>query len=345
MKVLITGGAGFIGSHVAEFFSRDNSVTLYDNLSRSQMLGSPVKNGRYNLDYLTARGSRIEFCEADLRDFQSLKNAAKTADFIVHTAGQVAVTTSIKDPRTDFEINALGTLNVLEAARLNDAAVVFCSTNKVYGENVNRIRVIERDSRYTFNDSLYLNGVPENFSIDNAGHSPYGSSKLAADTYVQEYAHTYGLRTGVFRMSCIYGERQFGVEDQGWLAWFSIATLTDKPVVIYGNGKQVRDVLHVTDLVHAFDMFLQSKVSHAVFNVGGGPDNTLSLLELLTLLRSLTGKEPKVSFREWRHFDQKVYVSDIRKANQGTGWKPTISPQEGVKRMVEWIGKNRAVLN
>jgi len=146
-------------------------------------------------------------------------------------------------------------------------------------------------------------------------------------------------------MSCIYGERQFGLEDQGWVAWFSIATSTDRPIVIYGNGKQVRDVLHVTDLVNAFNMFLRSKSNHAVFNMGGGPDNTLSLLELLKLLRSLTGKEPRVSFHEWRLHDQKVYISDSRKSNGETGWKPTISPQEGVKRMVHWIGKNRALLN
>jgi len=341
MKVLITGGAGFVGSHAAEFFSRDNDVTVYDNLSRSQLLARPDNNSKYNLDYLKARGPGIKFCEADLRDFQSLKNAAKGANFVVHTAGQVAVTTSVKDPRTDFEINALGTLNVLEAARLSDAAVVFCSTNKVYGETVNNILVVEEDKRYVFNNAQYVNGIPEGFSTDNTGHSPYGSSKLAADTYVQDYAHTYGLRTCVFRMSCIYGERQFGVEDQGWLAWFTISTLTGRRITIYGDGKQVRDTLYVKDLVDAFDRFLKSKIKHSVFNMGGGPQNTLSLLELLDLLREMTGVMPEVTFQEWRPADQRVYISDIRKAEEMLHWRPKVAPQEGVKRVVNWVRENR----
>src|SRR2546428_1642796 len=345
MKVLVTGGAGFVGSHAAEFFSQDNNVTVYDNLSRSQLLGGQDKIRRYNLDHLRARGPKIEFHEADLRDFQSLKNAAKETDFIVHTGGQVAVTTSLKDPRTDFEINALGTLNVLETARANDAAMVFCSTNKVYGENVNDIRVVDKGKRYAFDDPHFLNGIPGNFSIDNTGHSPYGSSKLAADIYVQDYAHTYGLRTCVLRMSCIYGERQFGVEDQGWLAWFIIASLIRKPITIFGNGKQVRDVLYVKDLVDAFDRFLRSKLKHGVFNMGGGPRNTLSLLELLEELRKLTGTYPQISFSAWRSADQKVYISDIRKAQEQLGWKPTISPLEGVKRVLRWARQNKKLFD
>lgn len=345
MKVLVTGGAGFVGSHAAEFFSQDNNVTVYDNLSRSQLLGGQDKNRRYNLDHLRARGPKIEFHEADLRDFQSLKNAAKETDFIVHTGGQVAVTTSLKDPRTDFEINALGTLNVLETARANDAAMVFCSTNKVYGENVNDIRVVDKGKRYAFDDPHFLNGIPGNFSIDNTGHSPYGSSKLAADIYVQDYAHTYGLRTCVLRMSCIYGERQFGVEDQGWLAWLIISTITGRRITIYGDGKQVRDTLYVDDLIDAIDRFQRSKMRRAVFNMGGGPRNTLSLLELLDLLREITGLKPELSFQEWRPADQRVYISDIRDAQDMLRWKPKVAPRDGVKRVVNWVRENIRLFN
>ena len=253
----------------------------------------------------------------------------------------MALRTSVLDPREDFEVNALGTINVLEAARLSDSITLFCSTNKVYGENVNMIPVKEGPKSYSFKDPTYEKGIPESFPIDRTGHSPYGASKLAADVYVQDYAHTYGLKTAVFRMSCIYGERQFGVEDQGWLAWFVIATLTERPITIYGDGKQVRDVLHVDDLVDAFTRFVDSKARHGVFNMGGGNKNTLSLLELLDLLKSLTGKSPDVSTSEWRPSDQKVYVSDTTRAQEQLGWKPTITPIEGVKRVVRWVEANR----
>jgi CDP-paratose 2-epimerase len=190
-----------------------------------------------------------------------------------------------------------------------------------------------------------VNGIPESFSIDHTGHSPYGSSKLAADTYVQDYAHTYGLKTGVFRMSCIYGERQFGVEEQGWLAWFVIASLTGRPLTIYGDGKQVRDVLYVEDLVRAFDRFLGSNSNHGVFNMGGGPENTVSLLELLDLIERKTGCRPELKYADWRSADQKVYVSDIRKASESLGWKPTVSPQDGVARIIRWVENNNKLFS
>jgi CDP-paratose 2-epimerase len=262
-------------------------------------------------------------------------------DAIVHVAAQVAVTTSVKSPRTDFEINTLGTFNVLEVARANDASVVYTSTNKVYGENVNRIPVVEKETRYEFSEPRYRNGIPEDFSTDLTGHSPYGCSKLAADSYVQDYAHTYGLKTGVFRMSCIYGERQFGVEDQGWVAWFGIATLTGKPITIYGDGKQVRDVLHVSDLVEAFDKFLDSSLKHAVCNIGGGPSNSLSLIELLSLLEKMTGKTPRLTYTDWRTADQKVYISNISRAKEIMSWVPKVTPSEGVGRLIKWVSNNR----
>lgn len=341
--MLITGGAGFIGSHAAEFFSRDRHVEVCDNLSRNNLFRTKF-NDKYNWNFLRRTGRKIDLHKTDIRNFKLLKQAAKSASAIIHAAGQVAVTRSLADPRDDFEVNALGTLNILELARLNDSAVVFCSTNKVYGENVNKIPVREEPRRYVFANSEFRRGIPENFSIDHTGHSPYGSSKLAADTYVQDYAHTYGLKTGVFRMSCIYGERQFGVEEQGWLAWFVIASLTQKPITIYGNGKQVRDVLYVKDLIRAFDAFLHSNIKHGVFNMGGGPSNTLSLLELLDLIEKTSGQNAHLRYEDWRPADQKVYISDVRKAQESLGWKPTVSPIEGLAHVTKWVDANRNLL-
>jgi CDP-paratose 2-epimerase len=341
MKVLITGGAGFVGSHVAEFYAeKGEDVTVLDNFLRWETFKTNVKDPSFNWNYLR-KFANIHLVRGDVRNASDVTEAARDCDVIIHTAAQVAVTTSMENPKLDFEVNVLGTFNVLEAARLNDSSVVFCSTNKVYGENVNKIPIKEQEKRYTFADEKYEKGISEDFPVDRTWHTPYGCSKLAADLYVQDYAHGYGLKTGVFRMSCIYGERQFGVEDQGWVAWFTIATLLDKPITIYGDGKQVRDVLYVKDLVELFDMFIKSNLKHEVFNVGGGPKNTISLLELLDLLYELTGRRAKVSFSEWRPADQKVYVSDITKAYEKLGWKPKTDLQAGVKKMIEWVSSHR----
>lgn len=340
MKVLVTGGAGFVGSHVAEYYAKGSEVLVFDNLSRAEILGKSTGDSLFNWKYLKNNYSNVKLVKGDIRNFEQVKAASKDVDAIVHTAAQVAVTTSLSDPRTDFEINALGTFNILEVARLNDAALVFCSTNKVYGENVNKIPVKEEGKRYSFAKEKYRNGIPEMFTIDLCGHSPYGCSKLAADLYVQDYAHTYGLKTGVFRMSCIYGVRQFGVEDQGWIAWFVIAALTNRQITIYGDGKQVRDILYVTDLTEAFSAFLNSKMKHEVFNIGGGSENTLSLLDLIDLLKELTGRSPQISIADWRPADQKVYISDISKAEKLLNWKPRVRPREGVGRLVNWVNTN-----
>jgi len=343
MKILVTGGAGFIGSHAAEYHAKKGyEVTVFDNLSRVEILGKSVGDPLYNWNYLR-NYHNIKLVKGDVRDFEEVKTASKNVDVIIHAAAQVAVTASLRDPRTDFEINALGTFNVLEAARLNDASLVFCSTNKVYGENVDKIAVKAEGKRYCFADEKYRNGIPETFPVDLCGHSPYGCSKLAADLYVQDYAHTYGLKTGVFRLSCIYGERQFGVEDQGWVAWFTIATLTNKPITIYGDGKQVRDVLYIEDLIDAFDRFLGSKLKHEIFNIGGGPENILSLLELLEFLKELTGKEARVSFADWRPADQRIYVSDVSKAKRILNWSPKIGVVDGIKRLARWVSANIAL--
>ncbi|MFQ5803763.1 MAG: NAD-dependent epimerase/dehydratase family protein [Thermoplasmata archaeon] len=340
--LLVTGGGGFVGSYAARFFASQGwKVIAFDNLSREELLGGrggPIPP-TYNWERLR-REDDVSLVRGDVRQLQDIRPVVEKADAIIHAAGQVAVTTSLEDPRADFEVNLLGTLNVLEAARLSgsDPSVLFCSTNKVYGDNVNRIPVREEGSRYVFSEPAYMKGIPTDFPVDSCGHTPYGVSKLAADLYVQDYAHTYGLKTDTFRMSCIYGEGQSGNEDQGWVAHFTLSMLRDKPLTIFGDGKQVRDVLHVEDLVRAFRAALESDRTSrgGVFNIGGGSENTLSLLELLDLVRELTGKEASLSFSDWRSGDQKVYISDISRAETVLGWKPSISPREGVARLIRW---------
>jgi CDP-paratose 2-epimerase len=343
-KVLVTGGAGFVGSHVAESHAkRGGDVIVLDNLSREPLLGKGYKSASYNWNYLK-KHDNIKLIEGDITKFEELKEVCKDVNVIVHAAAQTAVTTSLIDPKTDFIINTLGTFNVLEAARkfCNNPAIILCSTNKTYGNNVNKINVVEKETRYIF-ENKFKEGVPETFPIDLCEHTPYGCSKLAADLYTQDYAKIYGLKTAVFRMSCIYGPRQFGVEDQGWVAWFTIATIIGKPITIYGDGKQVRDILYISDLINAFDAFLQRKnqLSGEVFNMGGGPQNTLSLLELLNILEQLTGRRSKITFSNWRPSDQKVYISNISKAKEKLEWRPKVSPKEGIKKLVDWVLENK----
>ncbi|HAD05886.1 MAG TPA: CDP-paratose 2-epimerase, partial [Anaerolineaceae bacterium] len=275
------------------------------------------------------------------RDFQTLQQAAREADVIVHLAGQVAVTTSVVDPRNDFEINALGTFNVLEAARLSgrDPIVIYASTNKVYG-GMEEVRVKELESRYAYVD--YPFGIPETFGLDF--HSPYGCSKGCGDQYTRDYSRIYGLRTVVMRQSCIYGTRQFGIEDQGWVAWFVIAAVKRLPITIYGDGKQVRDVLFVEDLCDVYDLAIERIELSAgqVFNIGGGADFTISVWqEFGPLLEKLLGEDIPVKRGDWRPGDQRVFISDIRKAQQVLGWKPKVGVEEGIQRLYEWVKSNQ----
>lgn len=346
-KVLITGGGGFIGSHVAEQYSKRDEIDeiyIIDNLSRGKLLGKEIKNLEYNWEFLKDF-EKIKLIKQDITDFDFLRNffQNKEIDIIIHTAAQTAVTMSITNPIPDFRNNIVATFNLLEAVRLAeiDPTMIYCSTNKVFGDNVNNCEVIEKDTRYSFSEE-YINGISEDFPIDLCEHTPYGASKLCSDIYFQEYGQLYGLKTAVFRMSCIYGSRQFGVEDQGWVAHFVISAITGKKLKIYGNGKQVRDVLYVTDLIKAYDSFVQNadKIKHDVFCIGGGVENTLSLMELIKILEEELNKKIEYEFLDWRPSDQKVYISNITKAKSRLNWSPEIKPIEGVKLLINWVKKN-----
>lgn len=345
-RILVTGGAGFTGVNVARRFLEDgDEVVVFDNLSRTGALE--------NVDWLRRRAAetrggeeRLEILVGDIRfPPDELRRQVEQSDLLVHLAGQVAVTTSVRDPREDFDINARGTLNVLElvrASRGNQPPVLYSSTNKVYG-GMEDVVTVEGERRYSYRD--YPDGIPEDRPLDF--HSPYGCSKGCADQYVRDYARIYDLDTVVFRQSCIYGYRQFGVEDQGWVAWFTIAAVLERDITIFGDGKQVRDVLFVDDLVSAYDRAWSEidTTSGRVYNLGGGPENTISLLDLLGHLEDRLDREIPVEFDDWRPGDQPVYVSDIRRAREDFGWRPEIGWREGVDHLLEWVQAHRELLD
>lgn len=338
MKWLVTGGAGFIGCNVVRrLLAESHDVVVLDDLSR--------RGTHENLGWLQTLG-KVDFLRQDIRDPAGVQEAIashRDIDVVLHLAGQVAVTTSVTDPRSDFEINAGGTFNLLEAVRRSarDAVFLYASTNKVYG-NMEHEPVELRNDRYGY--ARLENGVSEAAPLDF--HSPYGCSKGAADQYVRDYARIFGLRTVVFRQSCIYGERQFGIEDQGWVAWFTIAALLGRRFTIFGDGRQVRDVLFVDDLAECYLQAVSeiARVAGQVYNVGGGPDNQLSLLELVDLLSARTGRKLSPPFADWRPGDQKVFVCDVGKARRDFGWAPKISAAAGVERLAAWVEKEKTML-
>jgi len=337
---LITGGAGFIGTNLAaHYLERHQRVTVLDDMSRP--------GSEENLHWLSARyPDGLRSIRADVRDTsEALRAAVEDADVVFHLAGQVAVTTSVQRPVEDFDINARGTLNVLEAVRRSARrpVVVYASTNKVYGQ-MDDLAFVRRGERYAIETLPY--GIAETRPLDF--HSPYGCSKGAADQYVVDYARIYGLRTFVFRQSCIYGNHQYGVSDQGWVSWFALRALERKPVTIYGDGRQVRDVLHVDDLIAAYDAALAAEprlTSGRIYNIGGGPSMTLSLLDLIDLLEELLGYRLDYSFVDWRAGDQKVFVSDIRRAAVELDWRPAVRPADGIRRMLSWMTQHRPPLS
>ncbi len=331
--MLITGGAGFIGVNAAYRFVQEGwDVAVWDNLSRY----GADRNLRWLLNSGPARFSKI-----DLREERSVNEAFQQErfDLILHCAGQVAVTTSVSHPRHDLENNVLATFNLLEAMRRfgPEALLIFASTNKVYG-NLSGVPVVERNGRYEWVDLPH--GISEQQSLDF--HSPYGCSKGAADQYVRDYSRIYGLATVSFRQSCVYGWRQFGVEDQGWVAWFLIAHALGKAITIFGDGKQTRDLLFVDDLIEAYHLAWEKreKVTGQVYNIGGGPENQFSLMQLIQLLEE-EGRTPvQLSFEPPRPGDQKVFVADIRKAFADFGWRPTCLARNGIKKLRQWVAGN-----
>jgi|SRR5579863_919748 len=337
MRIMITGGCGFIGCNAAaRFLSMGHDVTVFDNLSRA--------GSRANLEWLGSLAA-FTFVLGDVRDSKALLDIVAKGNFdvILHLAAQVAVTTSVTDPRTDCEINILGTINVLESVRTASPATIVlnASTNKVYGKLAD-VPLTATATGYVC-PSLPL-GVPETQPLEF--YSPYGCSKGAGDQYTIDYSRIYGIRTATFRQSCIYGYRQFGVEDQGWVAWFTIAHVLERPITIYGDGKQVRDILFVDDLI---DLYLRAieavdRMPGQAFNVGGGVSNAISLLEFLNLLGEISGRPVQFHYGDWRPGDQLYYVSDIRKSTAGLGWCPRIDAREGIVRLYDWVKSNANLL-
>ncbi len=334
MQILLTGGAGFIGANLADHLAHQgHAVRVFDNLSRVGV--------EENAAWLSRQHPGIEFVRGDIRLKDPVEEACRGVDRVYHLAAQVAVTTSVREPREDFEVNLLGSVNLLEAVRrvCPHATFFYTSTNKVYG-GMEDVGVVKDGDRYAYVG--LPNGVPESRSLDF--HSPYGCSKGGADQYVRDYARIYGLRSVVFRMSCIYGPHQCGNEDQGWVAHFARQAISGGEISIYGDGRQVRDILYVEDLVRAFDMAAAAidRTAGQVYNIGGGPHQTTSLRELIAQLESICGVHIPVSYGEWRPGDQRIYVTDIRRAATEFGWAPLVDRQEGVRRLVDWLRSNVA---
>jgi CDP-paratose 2-epimerase len=342
-SILVAGGAGFIGSHVAEWYAeRGKDVTVLDNMSRVELLEKADETRdtpKHNVEYLKSNYPEIRIENYSIQNEEMVFEIVEGHDTIVHTAAQVSLTTSAEDPIEDFEINARGTLNLLEAASQveSDPTFVFASSNQIYGQNVNDIPIAEGQKSYSFEPDEYSSGIDESFSVDQTQHGPYGVSKLAADQYVQDYVARGELDGAVFRMGAIYGPRQFGNENQGWVSHFALSALQDKPVKIYGDGKQVRDVLYVKDVVRAYHSFIEDPTTESVvFNLGGGPENSTSLLEFIDLLEAEFDLELDHSFEDWWDGDQRVWITDTTRAQEELNWNPKISFNEGVERFLKW---------
>ena len=322
MKILITGGAGFIGTNAAQFFLPEaEKIIVLDNFLRP--------TSKKNADYLKKLSAKIEIYPESILNTSLLEKLSSKVDVIIHLAGQVAVTTSLDSPQNDFEINAVGSFSLLECVRKYNpkAVIVYASTNKVYGD-LEEVKINKKK------------GVDESTPVDF--YSPYGCSKGAADMYMRDYSRSFGLKTVVFRQSCIYGPWQYGVEDQGWLAFFTRQILNENIITIFGNGKQVRDLLYVDDLLKAYSFAIEKihEIRGEVFNIGGGPENALSLVEAIDKLEAVSGKKAKVSFGKKRIGDQDFFVSNNNKLGKKLDWKVNIKVDDGLSRMMKWCKKN-----
>ena len=337
--IVVVGGSGFVGSNLADSFLRDGEqVVVLDNLSRPGV--------EQNLAWLKQNhGERVQLARADIRDLAAIKPVFADAKAVFHLAAQTAVTTSLVDPLDDFEVNARGTINVLEAVRAagRNAPVVFSSTNKVYG-GLEDMAMAESDGRYLpVDEVMRARGVSEDRKLDFC--TPYGCSKGVADQYVLDYAKSFGLPTAVLRMSCIYGPRQFGTEDQGWVAHFLIRALKGEAITLYGDGKQVRDVLHVSDAVAAYRSVLSNigKVSGRAFNLGGGPRNAVSLNMVLAEIEALVGHKVEIGYGDWRAGDQLYFVADTGRLEAELGWSARMGWRDGIVDLCNWLAPQHAI--
>jgi CDP-paratose 2-epimerase len=336
---LVTGGAGFIGAnYVHRLLARGERVVVLDNLSRH--------GANFNVAWLRECFGQDAFTltVGDLRDAHTVTACAREADVVVHLGGQVAVTASVHDPRADFEANALGTLNALEAGRTSgrDPIFLYASTNKVYG-SLSGVELVEEPTRWRYKS--LTDGCAESQPLDFA--SPYGCSKGAGDQYVRDYARIYGLRTVVFRQSCIYGPRQFGIDGQGWLAWMMLTALEGRRMMIYGDGKQTRDVLFVDDLLDAYDAAIEriDAIAGAVYNIGGGTANVLAVwAEFGPMLEDLLGRPIATEYGPWRPGDQRVFYADLARARRDLNWAPTVNLEDGIRRLFDWVRLHHAAM-
>jgi len=338
-KVLVTGGCGFLGSHVCEYYRQKGAdVISYDNMTKTELsrTGFAVESARnHNMDYL--KGINVTVVRADVRNFEELMDYATGCDYIIHTAAQPAMTISWEDPRLDITTNVMGTFNVLEAARKLKIPAACCATIHIYGNKINET-LQEREKQYVREPV----GIDENHPTLEGTITPLHASKAAGDVYIRVYIDTYQLEAASFRLTGIYGTRQFGGEDHGWVANFAIRSIMGWPITIFGTGKQVRDIIYATDICEAFDAFYRSR-RPGVYNIGGGTDTVLSLLECIDILEEINGVKPEVKFSPDRHGDLRYFVCDITKAKRELGWSPQIMPREGIEKLIQWINDNREI--
>ena len=340
MKVLVTGGCGFLGSHVCEFYAKKGAeVIAYDNMTKHELerTGFATEAARnHNMDFLLGIGVKV--VKADVRDFQELLDNASGCDYIIHTAAQPAMTISWEDPELDITSNVFGTFNVLEAARKLKIPTACCASVHVYGNKLNET-LKEGKTRYIRDPE----GIDESYPTLGGTLTPLHASKAAGDIYVKAYIDTYKLEAASFRLSGIYGTRQFGGEDHGWVANFSIRALLGWPLTIFGTGKQLRDIIYATDVCEAFDAFYRERKA-GIYNIGGGTKTSISLLECIDMIGNINGTQPEVKFAEDRHGDLRYFVCDISKAESELKWSPKVMPREGVEMLINWINDNRCTL-
>jgi CDP-paratose 2-epimerase len=339
MKVLVTGGCGFLGSHVCEFYAQKGAeVIAYDNLTKHELrrTGFAVAAARdYNIKFL--KGLGVKVVKADVRSLEELADHSAGCDYIIHTAAQPAMTISWEDPLLDMTSNVMGTFHVLETARKRKIPVACCATVHVYGNAINS-ELTEGSKRYQREPEA----IDETYPTLQGTITPLHASKAAGDIYVKVYIDTYQLQAASFRLTGIYGTRQFGGEDHGWVANFAIRSLMGWPITIFGTGKQVRDIIYATDICEAFDAFYRQR-KPGIYNIGGGPKTAISLLECVEMLKEITGKKLAVKFSPDRHGDLRYFICDIGKARKDLDWSPRVMPRAGIEKLVEWIEQNRTI--